>query len=158
LQPHFPVPSLHVYHKRRARWNPLPIKALFFWSLASPPLSPLISTVAAPTTSRGSLKGPGRLARGGLGTSVEGNESRSLEVVTNHFRAGYLRKNGVPYSDKAIVIEYYDRYDEPNGEEWFTVTTFVTDPVYLSGPFVTTTDFKKERDGSKFDPSVCTSR
>jgi hypothetical protein len=115
---------------------------------------PLISTVAAPTTSRGSLKCPGRLARGGLGTSVEGNESRSLEV----FRAGYLRKNGVPYSDKATVIEYYDRYDEPNGEEWFTVTTIVPDPVYLSGPFVTTTDFKKERDGSKFDPSVCTSR
>ena len=34
----------------------------------------------------------------------------------------------------------------------------VTDPVYLSIPFVTTTDFKKERDGAKFSPSACTAR
>jgi hypothetical protein len=89
---------------------------------------------------------------------VEGNESRSLEVFTSHLRAGYLRKNGVPYSDKATVTEYYDRYNEPNGGEWFTVTTIVTDPVYLSGPFVTTTEFERERDGSKFSPSASTSR
>ena len=31
---------------------------------------------------------------------MEGNESRSLEVLTSHLRAGYLHKNGVPYSDK----------------------------------------------------------
>jgi hypothetical protein len=56
------------------------------------------------------------------------------------------------------VTEYYDRYNEPNGGEWFTVTTIVTDPVYLSGPFVTTTEFERERDGSKFSPSASTSR
>jgi hypothetical protein len=102
--------------------------------------------------------GPGRYARGGLGATVEGNESRSLEVFTNHLRAGYLRKNGVPYSEQATVREYYDRFSEPNGEEWFTVTTVVTDPAYLIQPFVTTTDFKREPDGSKFSPSACTSR
>ena len=69
-----------------------------------------------------------------LGTRSEGTESRSLEVVTTQLRAGYLRKNGVPYSDKTSVTEYYDRFDEPNGDQWFTVTTVVTDPVYLSIP------------------------
>ena len=102
--------------------------------------------------------GPGRGARPGLGVTTEGTESRSLEVGTSQLRAGYLRKNGVPYSDKTTVEEFYDAFKEPTGEEWFTVTTIVTDPVYLAVPFVTTTDFRKEPDGSKFSPSPCTSR
>jgi hypothetical protein len=102
--------------------------------------------------------GPGRLAQGGLGVTVEGNQSRSLEVTTTQLRAGYLRKNGVPYSEKTTVTEYYDQFKEPNGEEWFTVTTVVTDPTYLAIPFVTTTDFRKEPDGSKFSASACTAR
>jgi len=102
--------------------------------------------------------GPPRSGGFGLGTRSEGTESRSLEVVTTQLRAGYLRKNGVPYSDHTSVTEYFDRFDEPNGDQWFTVTTIVTDPVYLSIPFVTTTDFKKERDASKFSPSACTAR
>jgi hypothetical protein len=91
-----------------------------------------------------------------LGESARfGARSRSLEVVTTNLREGYLRKNGVPFSDKATLTEYYDRYDEPNGDQWFTVTTIVNDPVYLVTPFVTTTDFKKEANGSKFSPTPC---
>jgi len=101
---------------------------------------------------------PGRMRGGGLGVTATGFEPRSLEVVTNQLRAGYLRKNGVPYSDKTTVTEYFDLFKEPNGEEWFTVTTIVNDPVYLSIPFVTTTDFRKESDGSKFSPSPCSAR
>lgn len=87
-----------------------------------------------------------------------GGRSRTLEVSTVNLRAGYLRKNGVPYSEKTSVREYYDLATESNGETWFTVTTVVTDPEYLAIPFVTTTDFRKEPDGSKWDPSPCTSR
>ena len=64
---------------------------------------------------------------------------------------GYLRKNGIPYSSETTVMEYFDRFTEADGTEWFTVTTIVTDPVYLGAPFVTTTDFRKERDGAKWD-------
>ena len=102
--------------------------------------------------------GPGRGARPGLGVATGGTESRSLEVGTTQLRAGYLRKNGVPYSEKATVQEFYDAFKEPTGEEWFTVTTIVTDPTYLAGPFITTTDFRKEPDGSKFSPAACTAR
>ena len=58
-------------------------------------------------------------------------------------------------SDKTTLTEYYDPFQDPNGDNWFTVTTIVTDPVYLYTPFVTTTDFKKEADGRKFNPTPC---
>ena len=96
---------------------------------------------------------------GFLGTGPRvGTKSRSLEVVTTNLRPGYLRKNGVPYSGSTTVTEYYDRFSEPNGDEWFTVTTIVTDPRYLAIPFVTTTDFKREPDGSRFHPTPCSAR
>jgi hypothetical protein len=102
--------------------------------------------------------GPGPGGLGFLGTNRIGNKSRSLEVVTTNLRPGYLRKNGVPYSARATLTEYYDRFTEPNGDEWFTITTIVTDPEYLAVPFVTTTDFRKESDGSRWRPTACTAR
>ena len=80
----------------------------------------------------------------------------SLKVVTTHFKAGYLRKNGVPYSEGATLTEYYDRHTEPNGDQWFTVTTIVDDPKYLQQPFITSTHFKKEPDAAKWRPTPCT--
>jgi hypothetical protein len=101
--------------------------------------------------------GPGGLGFVGTGPRI-GMRSRSLEVVTTNLLPGYFRKNGVPYSARTTVTEYYDRFSEPNGDEWFTVTTIVTDPDYLAVPFVTTTDFKKEPDGSRWNPTPCSSR
>ena len=102
--------------------------------------------------------GPGPGGLGFLGTSRIGAKSRSLEVATTNLRPGYLRKNGVPYSARTTLTEYYDRFTEPNGNDWFTITTIVTDPEYLAVPFVTTTDFRKEPDGSRWNPSPCTAR
>jgi hypothetical protein len=95
----------------------------------------------------------------GLGLSPERPApSRTLTVTTSHLTPGYLRKNGVPFSAETTVTEHFDRFSEPDGTEWFTVTTIVTDPVYLGMPFVTTTDFRKEPDGSKWDPRPCRAR
>ena len=79
----------------------------------------------------------------------------SLHVVTTKLKAGYLRANGVPYSDAARVTEDFDFRTEDDGTEWFTVSTTVEDPKYLSAPFVTSTDFRKEADGSKWSPTSC---
>lgn len=87
-----------------------------------------------------------------------GRNGRALEVVTTHLLPGYLRRNGPPYSEQATLEEYYDYHVQPNGEEWFTVTTVVTDPVYLNGPFITSTDFKKEPNGDGWNPTPCTAR
>jgi hypothetical protein len=81
----------------------------------------------------------------------------SLQVVTRNLRAGYLRKNGVPYSENAVMTEYWDVYKRPNGEEWLTITTQVEDPQYLRAARLVAPVFKKEPDGSKWDPTPCSS-
>jgi len=94
----------------------------------------------------------------GLGATRQGAQGRSLEVTTTRLRAGYLRRNGVPYSADATLTEYYDLSKERNGDTWFVVTTVVDDPKYLVEPFVTSTNFKKEPDGSKWEPTGCSNR
>jgi hypothetical protein len=79
----------------------------------------------------------------------------SLKVVTTRLKEGYLRKNGVPYSENTLVTEYFDRHSESNGDEWFTVTTIVEDSKYLAQPFITSTHFKREPDASKWYPAPC---
>ena len=83
--------------------------------------------------------------------------TRSLQVATTRIRAGYLRKNGVPFSANASVTEYYDLWRDGT-TQWFTVMTIVRDPQYLRQPLVTTTEFKKEPDASKWDPTPCLTR
>jgi hypothetical protein len=90
--------------------------------------------------------------------SAASGRARALEVVTTRMRPGYLRKNGAPYSGNAVLTEYYDLSKERNGDTWFVVTTIVEDPQYLSEPFVTSTNFKKEADASKWSPSPCTAK
>ncbi len=97
-----------------------------------------------------SLVGAG--GRGGRGGPPQGG---SLKVVTTHMKPGYLRKNGVPYSANAVVTEYFDRTIEPDGNSYLIDTNIVDDPQYLQQPFITSTHFKKEPDGSKWHPSPC---
>lgn len=79
-----------------------------------------------------------------------------LKVVTTKIRPGYLRKNGVPYSANAVVTEYYDRLDEPDGQSYLIVETIVEDPMYLNQPFITSTHFKKQSDAAGWNPTACT--
>jgi len=81
----------------------------------------------------------------------------SLRVVTSNLRAGYLRKNGVPYSERATVTEHFDLAPLADNGKLLLVTTIVDDPVYLTGPYVVSPHFKKEPDGSKWDPTPCSS-
>jgi len=87
--------------------------------------------------------------------SGRGAQGGNLKVVTTNLRAGYVRKNGAPYSAQTTVTEYFDRNTMPNGDVWFTVTTKVDDPVYARGPYLTTTDFKKLPDASGWHPTAC---
>jgi len=97
------------------------------------------------------------MARGGIfpGAAVRGG---SLKVVTTKMKAGYLRKNGVPYSADAAVIEYFDRFDVPNGDSLLVVSTEVTDPMYLATPFWTSSHFKKQNDAAGWNPAPCATR
>ncbi len=82
--------------------------------------------------------------------------SGALKVITTNLKAGYLRKNGVPYSEETTMTEYFDRLSA-FGTDWLTVFTIVEDPQYLNQPFITSTHFKREPDHSKWTPTVCES-
>jgi hypothetical protein len=60
-----------------------------------------------------------------------------LTVTTTHLKEGYLRRNGLPRSDKATLTEHWMRHGDV-----LTVATIVYDPVYLTEPFIRTTDYE----------------
>jgi hypothetical protein len=79
----------------------------------------------------------------------------SLDVVTTNLSAGYLRPNGVPYSERAVVKEFFDTFALPEDGTWLIVTTVVNDPEYLTQEFVISSQFKKETETSKWNPRPC---
>jgi len=84
--------------------------------------------------------------------------SGDLKVVTTNLKAGYVRKNGAPYSKNAVVTEFYDLNTLPNGDVWLTITTKVEDPSYFTRPYLTTTDFKKLPDAMGWNPTPCSAK
>jgi hypothetical protein len=76
-------------------------------------------------------------------------------VTTTNLKAGFLRKNGVPYSENATLTEYYELITQPDGSPLMVVTIVTTDPAYLRVPFVISSQFKKEATDAKWKPSEC---
>jgi hypothetical protein len=103
----------------------------------------------------------GRGGGGGTGAGGRGGASApgpgALKVVTTNLKAGYLRKNGVPYSDDAVVTEYFDIARERNGDQLLVVTTIVDDPKYLRQSFIISSQFKRQPDATGWEPTTCSS-
>ena len=78
-----------------------------------------------------------------------------LRVVTRDLAPGWLRRNGVPYGAHTRLTEFYQTFQDATGKHWFDVTTQVEDPEYLNAPFITSSDFRQQPDGSKFVPHPC---
>ncbi|MBM3820980.1 MAG: hypothetical protein FJW14_18465 [Acidimicrobiia bacterium] len=93
------------------------------------------------------------MARGG-----RGGRFGTLKTVTTNLRPGYLRKNGVPYSDRTTFTEFWDVHSLPNGDRLIVNTNIVEDPVYLQLPFQNAIHYKLEKDTSKWDPTPCDAR
>jgi len=93
----------------------------------------------------------------GRGVGAAGQRWGGLKVVTTNMLAGWLRTNGVPYGERATVTEHFTRFTHAVAGDWFVVTTVVEDPQYLTGPFITSSNFKKESNDSKFKPAPCKS-
>jgi hypothetical protein len=94
---------------------------------------------------------------GGRGT-IEKRRFGNLKVTTTRIRPGYLRKNGIPYSANIRMTEYWDVFTDPSGGQRLMVTQQLDDPEYLARTWLTTYNFKKEADGSKWDPTPCSAR
>jgi hypothetical protein len=118
----------------------------------------LLFDKSQPTPARRSLQGHSvaewEIPGGGRG-AAQAPRTGSLKVATSMMSGGWLRKNGVPYSENAALTEYFDRFPAPNRDEWLVVTTIVSDPKYLTQDFVTSTHFKREPNGAKWAPSAC---
>ena len=59
-----------------------------------------------------------------------------LTVTTDHLKEGWIRRNGVPRSDRAVVTEHFIRHE--NGLTWVTV---INDPPYLTEPMIRSRDY-----------------
>jgi len=91
---------------------------------------------------------------GGMGIPMTG-QSGALMSITTRLLPGYLQSNGVPYSEDTVLTEYFNRLRLPHNEDWLVVTSVVEDPKYLYEPYITSTHFKREADGSKWHPTPC---
>ena len=60
----------------------------------------------------------------------------TLLITTTHLKENWLRRNGLPRSDAATARVHLLRHGN-----YLTVAVIVYDPVYLTEPFIRTTDF-----------------
>jgi hypothetical protein len=63
-------------------------------------------------------------------------EGDMLTVTTTHIKQGWVRRNGLPESDKATLSEHFVRHGNI-----LTHISIVTDPVYLTEPLIKTQNF-----------------
>jgi glyoxylase-like metal-dependent hydrolase (beta-lactamase superfamily II) len=63
-------------------------------------------------------------------------ERNALVVTTTHIKAGWLQRNGSPTSDLATMKEHFVRHGDH-----LMVVTIIDDPVYLTEPFIRTTNY-----------------
>jgi hypothetical protein len=81
--------------------------------------------------------------------------AKKLVVTTTNLRAGYLRRNGVPYSVDARVTEYVMLAPVGQDDQALIVTTIVEDSRYLQRPFVVSSHFKRDINPSRWSPAPC---
>jgi len=101
---------------------------------------------------------PARGAAGpGLAGAVAGapRSGGHLDARTTSLSGGWLRRNGVPYSEDAQVTEYFTTFAAPTDSEWLVVTTIVDDPRYLTQRYVVSNHFRREPVGGKWSPRAC---
>jgi hypothetical protein len=79
----------------------------------------------------------------------------SLRVVTTQLRTGYCARMAFRTAKNTVLTEYFDVHPGPRDATWITITTIVNDPKFLTQEFITSTDFRKEPDGSKWNPRPC---
>ena len=64
-------------------------------------------------------------------------DGNQLTVITTHLKESYVRRNGVPRSDRATLVEHWIRHGD-----FMTLVSIITDPVYLTEPFIRTTNWE----------------
>jgi hypothetical protein len=76
-------------------------------------------------------------------------EGDILTVTTTHLKEYILKRNGVPHSDRATMVEHIMRHGD-----FLTIVQIVTDPMYYEEPFIQSTDFALDLKGTEA-PVLC---
>ena len=76
-------------------------------------------------------------------------EGNMLTIATTHLKAGWIRRNGVPRSERTTLTEHWIRHGD-----YLTLVSIITDPVYLTEPFIQTTNFAADPE-QKIGPFPC---
>ena len=80
-------------------------------------------------------------------------QGETLKITTTHIKEAFIRRNGVPNSERAVVTEYITRHDN-----YLTDVVVVDDPVYLRQPLVREQSYRQLADDTQFIPYPCASR
>ena len=75
----------------------------------------------------------------------------ALVVYTTHLKAGWMRRNGLPLSDQAIMTDRFYRHGDI-----MTHVMIIEDPIYLTEPLVKSNGFQLQENGA-MDPYPCQS-
>jgi hypothetical protein len=71
-----------------------------------------------------------------MGFSTGVWEGNMLTITTTHLKADYLRRNGVPRSAKATLVEHWIRHGA-----YLTIISVLDDPAFLEEPLVRSTNW-----------------
>ena len=88
-----------------------------------------------------------------MGNSTGHWDGDALVIRTTHMEEGYIRRNGLPHSSRAVLTERLVRHSGSYGD-YLTMTRIVEDPDYLTEPLVRSLTFKHEP-GGRLQPYPC---
>jgi hypothetical protein len=71
-----------------------------------------------------------------MGFSTGQWEGDTLTVYTTHIKQGWIRRNGLPQSDRATMVDHFIRHGDV-----LTHMSVLTDPIYLTEPLVKSENF-----------------
>jgi len=71
-----------------------------------------------------------------MGFSTGKWEGNILTVYTTHIKTGWIRRNGVPESDRATLTEHFIVHDK-----YLTHVSIISDPAYLTEPLIKSQNF-----------------
>src|SRR6202142_1884582 len=86
-----------------------------------------------------------------MGFSTGQWQGDKLVVTTTHLKEGWIRRNGVTRSDRAVVTEYFIRH-----ENQLTWAALIHDPIYLTETFIRSRDYVYQP-GGNIPPYPCES-
>jgi hypothetical protein len=121
---------------------------LFHFGATAPP--------AGPRTWQGYSAAVWQLPSGGRGREEQSVTTKAggLKATTTQMRPGYIHKNGVPYSENAVLTEYFTVLED-KGLTILIDTLMLEDPKYLTQSFVRSAQFKKQSDSTGWEASPC---